>query len=692
MSYQSFKEKYQIQLNQQQEKAVQAVDGPVLLLAVPGSGKTTVLINRLGYMIYERQIPPEQILTVTYTVAATRDMRERFEAKFGEEMSSRLEFRTINGLSQRILNYYGYVSGKEPFALIENKDKAALLKNIFLKVNKSFATENDVKNMETGITYVKNMRFTSEEIKKYKTEVNEFPHIYDAYQKALKEHALIDYDDQMVYAMMILENFPSVLSYFQNQYQYFCVDEAQDTSKIQHDMIRLLASKTENLFMVGDEDQSIYGFRAAYPEALVGFEKQHPTAKILMMELNYRSNEEIVRSADKLIQHNKIRHQKHIKSMRPAGGTVGEISVQTRKNQFSYLLRVLEDTEEETAVLYRNNESALPIIDGLQRQGIPFKMKSNEMLFFSHPVVTDICDFIRFALNPADGEAFYNIYYKMGAGISKNNAMYAIDHNRDDSLLEIIVDMDDVSNYTRKQCQSLITHFVNMRNENAGKVVYRILNFMGYGNYIEERNLDSGKAEILQLLANQVEHLDDFLPRLEELKEFISEGKDDIDSKIILSTIHSSKGLEYDRVFMVDMLEGTLPSISMPLSGQLKPEEQALYEEERRLYYVGMTRARRAVYIFTYKEGGTSAFSKEVFKKQRTNVTKPKTQAPSIALDKFKSGTMIVHKKYGKGAIVSRDGSNVEIFFGKINQVKKFSLEVLVENGIIRRDNEIRKE
>ena len=199
-------------------------------------------------------------------------------------------------------------------------------------------------------------------------------------------------------------------------------------------VIDLLAGENGNLFMVGDEDQSIFGFRAAYPEALVSFEKRRKDARVLLMESNYRSNEEIVVAANDLIQDNKKRHEKKMIATRPAGGILRQIDVKSRKAQYSYLLKMAKDCDRETAILYRNNESALPLIDALEREQIPYRMKSREMTFFTHPVVTDICDFIRLALNPYDDEAFMNIYYKMGAGISKVNATKVVEMNRRKSL------------------------------------------------------------------------------------------------------------------------------------------------------------------------------------------------------------------------------------------------------------------
>ena len=709
MSYTAFKERFGIELNAQQEEAVQAIDGSVLLLAVPGSGKTTVLVNRLGYMIFECGIAPENILTITYTDAATKDMKQRFAKIFGNQYSERVEFRTINGISQKILMFYGRQIGQKPYDIIDKKFQASLFKNIYKHVTKRFATEGDIKNIETGINYVKNMRLSGEQISKLKTDVEGFPDIYNLYQSELRKMKLMDFDDQMVYALMILQKYPEVLQYFRNLYKYICVDEAQDTSKIQHDLIDLLAGENGNLFMVGDEDQSIFGFRAAYPEALISFEKRRKGARVLLMESNYRSNEEIVIAANDLIQDNKKRHKKKMVATRPAGGILRQIDVKSRKAQYSYLLKVAEDCDRETAILYRNNESALPLIDALEREQIPYRMKSREMTFFTHPVVTDICDFIRLALDPYNDEAFMNIYYKMGAGISKVNATKTVEMNRRKKPLIEIIDDLDISPYTRKQCRALATHFINMRGESTGKAVYRILNFMGYSAYMDEHGMDSGKSEILQLLANQEDDLNAFLPHLKSLHETIADVPGNADSNLILSTIHSSKGLEYDRVYMIDMLDGILPSSPLQKKGATD-EEISLYEEERRLYYVAMTRAKNELYIFTQGMIHTSAFSKKVFgikpkstgmeSKSRRKIENRSVHYTSYAdelaksmerkkeiealMADFEAGVIVNHKKYGRGVVVDREDNIAKISFDSVPETKKMSLEIAIGKDLLK--------
>lgn len=707
MSYTAFKERFGIELNAQQEEAVQAIDGSVLLLAVPGSGKTTVLVNRLGYMILECGIAPENILTITYTDAATKDMKQRFAKKFGNQYSERVEFRTINGISQKILMFYGRQIGQKPYDIIDKKVQASLFKNIYKHVTKKFATEGDIKNIETGINYVKNMRLSDEQISELKTDVECFADIYNLYQSELRKMKLMDYDDQMVYALVILQRYPDVLQYFRNLYKYICVDEAQDTSRIQHDLIDLIAGENGNLFMVGDEDQSIFGFRAAYPEALVSFEKRRKDARVLLMESNYRSNEEIVVAANDLIQDNKKRHEKKMVATRPSGGILRQIDVKSRKAQYSYLLKMAKDCDRETAILYRNNESALPLIDALEREQIPYRMKSREMTFFTHPVVTDICDFIRLALNPYNDDAFMNIYYKMGAGISKVNATKAVEMNRRKKPLIELIDDLEISPYTRKQCRALATHFINMKGESTGKAVYRILNFMGYSAYMDEHGMDSGKSEILQLLANQENDLRAFLPHLESLHETIAETPGNADSNLVLSTIHSSKGLEYDRVYMIDMLDGILPSGPAPKKNATDTEI-SLYEEERRLYYVAMTRAKNELYIFTQGMIHTSAFSKKVFgmkpkqiesSRKRTidNRTarytsyanefaksmERKKEIEALMTD-YEAGVIVNHKKYGRGVVVDREDNIAEISFDSEPDTKKMSLEIAIGKGLLK--------
>ena len=432
MTFEEYKKKYSLQLTDQQDRAVQTVNGPVLVLAVPGAGKTTVLEARLGYMLFCLGILPEEILTVTYTVAATKDMRRRFERMFGAEFSdaaSRLEFRTINGICARVIADYGRRIGKEPFALQTDEGEILkLLRGLYIDAAGSFPTESETAELRSWVSYIKNMQLTGKELERLEEGAG-YPlaKIYRSYCEKMKRQGLMDYDDQMVYALNILTRCPQLLSEYQARYRYLCVDEAQDTSKIQHRILKLLAGNG-NLFMVGDEDQSIYGFRAAYPEALLSFEKDHPGAKVLLMEQNFRSDAAIVKAAGQLIAHNRLRHRKTMIPTREQNTKVRIFSVKQREDQYSYLVQTAKECAEKgggtetTAVLYRNNESAVPLMDRLEREGISYNVRSADLSFFTSRVVYDVAAIYRFLQDPSDPELFLQIYYKLSLYVSKQMA------------------------------------------------------------------------------------------------------------------------------------------------------------------------------------------------------------------------------------------------------------------------------
>ena len=707
-----------VALNAQQTEAVKTVKGPVLLLAVPGSGKTTVLVLRLGYMIKRCGIAPENILTVTYTVAATRDMARRFAGFFGEELAARLEFRTINGICAKIIGYYSRVLGRKAFELVtDEKRLGGILTQIYQEVEESWPTEADLRNVRTLITYIKNQMLSEREIRALgggngsgrdsgkgigkggplrEADGINIGAIYERYNQWLREQHLMDYDDQMVYALTILRKVPQVLAHFQDLYRYICVDEAQDTSKIQHTIIALLASRDHNLFMVGDEDQSIYGFRAAYPEALLNFEKEHRGAKVLVMEQNYRSCGKIVKAADQFIQKNTLRHAKHmvcagesdstidlrggmsagggageidsaidLRGGMSAGGGVKEIYLRGRMAQYKYLLKVAEGCTEKTAVLYRNNESAIPLVDLLERSGIPYRIRNAEPGFFTHRTVMDITNIIKLAYDPYDVDAFWAVYYKLGMYLNKEKAALSCDMSRRTGITVF----DAVLRYAKpepmvaKNVKSIRTHLMHMKEDRGDRAINRIVRNMGYGDYQSRSGIRDNKIYILTAVGANTGSPAELLDRIGFLecvfrgsdlrgqmspeavnkqfdlrgqmspeasnkqfdlrgqmspeasnkqfdlrgqmspeapnKQFDLRGQMQLNCSFILSTIHASKGLEYDTVYLMDVMDGLFPE-DVPVSVKyMTKEERRVFEEERRLFYVAMTRARKRLYVFT---------------------------------------------------------------------------------------------
>lgn len=741
MEWKEFETTFSVKLNQQQKEAVQSTKGPVLLLAVPGSGKTTVLVTRLGYMIYCKNIPPESILTVTYTVAATKDMSERFAVRFGEDMAKRLEFRTINGICARIIQYYGRRIGKTPFELVKDeKATTGMLIRICQDHGMGYPTESDLKNVRTLITYIKNMMLNEEELQKLEEESDiRIAGIYREYCRQMREQKLMDYDDQMLYAYNILRKDPGVLAYFQNRYPYICVDEAQDTSKIQHAIIALLAAGTGNLFMVGDEDQSIYGFRAAYPEALLSFEKKHPGAKVLLMEENFRSNAKIVEAADKFIQKNTLRHEKHMRAAREAGADIREISLKSRKAQYVYLMKAAQEcttgmagmsgSEEhrgradasvtETAVLYRDNECAIPLIDLLERKNIPYRMRNADLSFFTHRTVLDVQNIIRFAMDPKDTELFMQIYYRLKLFFNKKDALrYAqISQEKDMEVLDAALKYGNLEKYQEDNIRNLKRQMVRILNMPGDEAVNQILTYMGYQDYLKKMGMNANKLETVKLIGSRVESPEKLLERLEELRTIIQEKVSDKDCPFILSTMHASKGLEYDTVYLLDVMDGILPEKVLANPRTASKEELETYEEERRLFYVGVTRAKNQLNVFTTNK--PSKFCSELLGKRNLRENQQKEYAgikkwgdyspagtygikgngmyhgygtghgsqkqPGKSYqelaDALGEGVIVKHKKFGEGVVVDMEGEHIRIQFG--DNVKNMDLKVLARLGML---------
>lgn len=741
MEWKEFETTFSVKLNQQQKEAVQSTKGPVLLLAVPGSGKTTVLVTRLGYMIYCKNIPPERILTVTYTVAATKDMSERFAVRFGEDMAKRLEFRTINGICARIIQYYGRRIGKTPFELVKDeKATTGMLIRICQDHGMGYPTESDLKNVRTLITYIKNMMLNEEELQKLEEESDiRIAGIYREYCRQMREQKLMDYDDQMLYAYNMLRKDPGVLAYFQNRYPYICVDEAQDTSKIQHAIIALLAAGTGNLFMVGDEDQSIYGFRAAYPEALLSFEKKHSGAKVLLMEENFRSNAKIVEAADKFIQKNTLRHEKHMRAAREAGADIREISLKSRKAQYVYLMKAAQEcttgmagmsgSEEhrgradasvtETAVLYRDNECAIPLIDLLERKNIPYRMRNADLSFFTHRTVLDVQNIIRFAMNPKDTELFMQIYYRLKLFFNKKDALrYAqISQEKDMEVLDAALKYGNLEKYQEDNIRNLKRQMVRILNMPGDEAVNQILTYMGYQDYLKKMGMNANKLETVKLIGSRVESPEKLLERLEELRTIIQEKVSDKDCPFILSTMHASKGLEYDTVYLLDVMDGILPEKVLANPRTASKEELETYEEERRLFYVGVTRAKNQLNVFTTNK--PSKFCSELLGKRNLRENQQKEYAgikkwgdyspagtygikgngmyhgygtghgsqkqPGKSYqelaDALGEGMIVKHKKFGEGVVVDMEGEHIRIQFG--DNVKNMDLKVLARLGML---------
>ena len=721
-----FIKEFHIMLNDPQLAAVQAIEEPTLLLAVPGSGKTTVLVTRIGYMVYCKGIAPEEILVVTYNVAAKSDMQRRCKKMFGEDLSMRVEFRTINGICAKAIAMYSRMVGKQAFELLSDEgEKARILAGIYQRIEHGFPSENDLSDLATRITYIKNRMLSKEEIARLNAECDyDLAKIYEAYRREMRARSLMDFDDQLVYAYTMFRSAPALLDAFWDRYSYIMVDEAQDTSKIQHAIIELLAGREHHLFMVGDEDQSIYGFRAAYPEALLSFKDRYPGARVLLMETNYRSDAGIVAAADAFIRQNSLRHEKHMRPWHQEAGTIRTIDIARRKGQYGYLLKVArnlmeKDAEDQktTAVLYRDNESALPLIDLLEKQEIPYRIKNAEISFFSHRIVNDIRNIILFAADTTNTELFLQIYYKLQFFIKKADAeaICAQAKREEISVFDAALSYYGEGDWTAGKVKAMRTHMANMMREPADKALFRILNPMGYLDYVERSRLKNTKTEILQMLAQGERSPLALVERLDALAEILRNKEDDKEAKLVLSTIHSSKGLEYDTVYLLDVADGIFPETVLTSYRSADKEEIAAYEEERRLFYVGVTRAKENLILFhaktksTFLEQflpdlrGSEAEAEHIAK--RPNPKKTSLQADGQkALARFASsresyskqgiiptvhpGDIVLHSKYGRGevgALLEKSGK-IRVSFDGINKTFAYPGGFLNGNLVVEED------
>ena len=665
MNYNEFLKEYDLtHLDAQQQEAVRATDGPILLLAVPGSGKTTTLIARLGYLVIGKGVSPETILTMTYTVAATGEMKDRFAKKFGSQYADKMNFKTINAVCASIIRSYEWY-GHKAFKLVSDEGEISkILTGIWLNVCKKYPTESDIKELRMKITYVKNQMVPKKELDSVTVSSSDgtisIKELYEEYVRFMRDSSLMDFDDQLVFSYQILKKNPKILKRFQDKYQYICVDEAQDTSFIQHRIIQMLAEKSRNIFMVGDEDQSIYGFRAAYPKALLEFERTWKDAKVLFIETNYRSTPEIVGTSMDFIRQNKKRRDKKMKAFNPSGAKIDILWAKNRIQQFDMIADIAHDATEPVTFLYRNNDTALPIIDTLDRSGIPYKVRAVDSLFFTNIIYRDVMCIFRLALNPSDGEAFMQIYYKLGLYVKKAVAEEAVAMGGN-----ILFGLkNQVGKYTKGKLDSIIADFKKIPNlapANAIDLIYE----MGYGDYLEQHGIDSFRLNIMRTLGVREKTIPEFIKRLEYLQKVIRAGSKTDNAKVLLSTIHSAKGLEYDNVVLVDVADGVFPSNSKDTD----------IEEEKRLFYVAMTRARKKLCIFAFREE-ESEFTEYV----RSYLS----NGNHVFSDNIRVGQKIKHRFFGTGVVTSIKGDTLTARFENSKELKTMSLAYIIRNKIIK--------
>ncbi|HHV38541.1 MAG TPA: ATP-dependent helicase [Tepidimicrobium sp.] len=600
-------------LSDEQIQAISHFKGPALVLAVPGAGKTTVLIHRTANLILNKDISPEKILSITFSRASARDMKDRFNKLYGDISPIPVHFSTIHSFAYNLLREYAY-KNRVRFRLIEdnskNLNKYNILKSIYFSRNRQYIQDEDLEILINSFGYIKNMLITPEEfLSKNRINVENFLDIYNIYERYKRTRNLIDFDDMLTMSLEIFQNDNYLLNKYRNRYDFIQIDEGQDTSKVQMELIKMLSKPKNNLFIVADDDQSIYGFRGAYPKGLFEFKNIYQNIKLFYMEQNYRSSKNIVSVSNEFIKQNTLRYDKNIFTKNLYIEPVNIVKLKKPEDQYQYIVDNLITKRDynNSAILYRNNISAIGVIEYLDRNRIPFHIRDVRVDFFNHWVLQDILDILFLARDPLNIDCFERIFYKTKGYISKRQIEYIKTLDKNISIFDRLLKLPGIDRSYRKSFLELQLDFKKLSNMNPHKGIRYIDDKLEYGKYLKEccmrfgYTLDSLRniLYLLKMIAAQTKTLSEFIERIEELEHVTHQSKK-LKDGVNLSTIHSAKGLEFKDVYMIDLIEGDFPytnSIADFNKGNIGP-----LEEERRLFYVGMTRAKERLNLITIKK------------------------------------------------------------------------------------------
>lgn len=604
-----------VSLNNVQKQAVEKTDGPLLLIASPGSGKTTTMIMRIGYLIEEKGVDPSKILAVTFSKASAVDMDARFEKLFPDHPSGSVRFQTIHSLAFEITRRF--LAGINYRLIEENNgtgtEKRRILEEIHQSVHGEKPTEDDTEMIQTYISYVKNRMVPDDSLEEAGTPQDAA--IFRAYEERKRSSStlLLDFDDMLTYALDALETDAAIRKQYQDRFSHVMTDESQDTSLVQHRIVERLVEHHQNLCVVGDDDQSIYSWRGATPEYLLDFKSVYPTAEILYMVRNYRSSQDIVDTANSFIKRNKVRYEK---DMTTTNSSLKKPEIQIYFDYDEQIRELVKDlkaakNKNEVAVLYRNNESAIALIDVLDKEGITFYQKEATNRFFRHFIIEDIKNILRLSYGTKVRHLpiLEKVAKKLKMYLRKENFERIRLADPDADLWETLLDDPNLESWQKKNIKEAKRKILKFKDQKPQQVLRIIRRGEGlkYDAHLvwlcDAMGRNSERMfsilEMLEIIAGRENTVTDFIERLRRLEDLMAEsrgnqGKD----AVTLLTFHSSKGLEFDQVCMIDLTEGVVPSLQ---DRKMEGEGDSSYmEEAARLYYVGMTRARKELRLYSY--------------------------------------------------------------------------------------------
>ena len=708
-------------LNKEQYEAAITVEGPLLILAGAGSGKTRVLTYRIAHMIKDLNIYPSQILAITFTNKAAGEMKERVKNIIGNEADN-MWVSTFHSSCVRILrreiDKLGY---NKNFAIYDSYDQKVLVKQCMkeLNINEKDITDREIINK---IGEQKDNLITAQEFKRtseHNFRLNKIAEVYVLYQKKLKNNNALDFDDLIFKTVELFNKNNEVLEFYQRKFKYIMVDEYQDTNKCQYELVRLLAKAHKNICVVGDDDQCIYAWRGADIRNILDFEKDYPQAKVIKLEQNYRSMANILNAANNVISNNSNRKDKHLRTESDLGEKIRVFRAASDIEEGRYVageIKKLRSAEEKRfkdfAILYRTNAQSRIFEDAFIRESIPYRIIGG-LKFYDRKEIKDILSYLKFINNPLDDVSLKRIINvpKRNIGDTTVQKVQEFASNLEECMYSILLEINQVMNLTQrstasiKKFVSLINSFVRTKDEvKVSKLIEEILQTTGYLNELKNSTDidDISRVENLKELvsaavefenSSEDKSLSAFLEKVTLVSD-IDNFQEDADT-VVMMTVHSAKGLEFPVVFMAGMENGIFP-------GTQSLNDKNEMEESRRLCYVGITRAREKLYMTSAEKrmvfGRTVAFAQSDFldeipkdlkeytselkfparsyeKKnnkasdffgfhfQPNTTVENKITNSTLSSDSIKVGMKVRHVKFGVGTIVSmsKAGSDVKL-------------------------------
>ena len=608
----------------QQVDAIKHFEGPALILAVPGSGKTTVLLNRILNLIKNHNIDSSEIISITFSKSQGIDMEKRFLAQ-NPEFRGKITFKTIHAFCYEIVRNYMKLKNIKKTLIEGNNEfnRILILKRVYYQKNYKKLSDEEINDFFSIYDYTKNKMYDFEGYLRKNHFISNrslMLKLYNLYDEIKIQNNFMDFNDLLILANEYISTDKKLLKALKNRYKFFQIDEGQDTSTLQFEIIRKIVFPENNVFIVADDDQSIYSFRGASPENLLNFKDIYPNSKIFFMDKNFRSTKNIIKISNKIIQGNKIRYEKSSKHTTEENSQIMLFKVKNSTIQARELVNKISEINPNgtTGVLYRNNISSLYVAEMLKNNDIDFFVKENKFDFYSNRILNDVKNILLFSEDTTDLEVFKRIYFKLNAYIKKDFITKLEYKPYNQCVLESLLDLDELNDFYLNKFTSLRNDFKRLKRMKMEDKIDCILYELGYGDYLDNFNDFSNLNynlifDLIKYLSKDLKTFDEFIEKLDNLKELLKNASSS-KSNISISTIHSSKGLEYDNVFIIDLIDGEFPQKSI-----LNSFDEKLLEEERRLFYVAMTRARKRLFLYTIKERNDLPVEPSIFYNELKN-------------------------------------------------------------------------